>query len=326
MSIAIQLAASVPADAEVLGVGVYADRLADGEVPDPLDAAFLSAQGFAGKAGETLVVPGPSGQVVVALGLGAADEVTLRVFRKAAAALARAARRQQRVASTLLADLPTGDGDFGDGAPQGLERADVARALAEGTILGAYRYDALKSDPEASNVVRVDVVDGGEGDGDGLVTAAFERGVTVAEAVCLARDLVNEPGGELTPTAFADRAAELARGGGFTVEVLDRAAIEGEKMGGLLGVNRGSDEEPRFVRLAYEPAEARGTVALVGKGITFDSGGLSLKPADGMMKMKDDMGGAAAVLATMSVIRQVAPRMKVTGYVPATDNLSLIHI
>ena len=203
-------------------------------------------------------MPGPSGQVVVALGLGAGDEVTLRVFRKAAAALARAARRQQRVATTLLADLPTGDGDFGDGAPQGLARADVARALAEGTILGAYRYNALKSDPEASNVVRVDVVDGGEGDGDGLVTAAFERGVTVAEAVCLARDLVNEPGGELTPTAFADRAAELARGGGFTVEVLDRAAIEGEKMGGLLGVNRGSTEEPRFVKLAYEPAEAPG--------------------------------------------------------------------
>ena len=321
MSIAIQLAASVPADAEVLGVGVYADRLADGEVPDPLDAAFLSAQGFAGKAGETLVVPGPSGQVVVALGLGAADEVTLRVFRKAAAALARAARRQQRVASTLLADLPTGDGDFGDGAPRGLERADVARALAEGTILGAYRYDALKSDPEASNVVRVDVVDGGEGDGDGLVTAAFERGVTVAEAVCLARDLVNEPGGELTPTAFADRAAELARGGGFTVEVLDRAAIEGEKMGGLLGVNRGSDEEPRFVRLAYEPAEPRGTVALVGKGITFDSGGLSLKTTEGMVGMKCDMAGAAAVLATFSALDALKPPVRVLGFLPLTDNM-----
>jgi leucyl aminopeptidase len=319
MSIAIQLAESVPADAEVLGVGVYADRLADGTVPEPLDAAFLTAQGFAGKPGETLVVPGAAGQVVVALGLGDSADVTVRTFRKAAAALARAGRRQQRVATTLLADLPAADPDgFGEGDAGRLDRAEVARALAEGTVLGAYRYTALKSDPEASNVTHVDVV--ASDNGDGLV-AAFARGSAVAEAVCLARDLVNEPGGELTPRAFADRAVELGRGGGFSVEVLDRPAIEGEKMGGLLGVNRGSDEDPRFVKLVYEPDSPRGTVALVGKGITFDSGGLSLKTPEGMIGMKCDMAGAAAVLATFSALDVVKPPVRVLGYLPLTDNM-----
>jgi leucyl aminopeptidase len=324
MPIAIQLSPSVPADAEVLGVGVYADRLEDGEVPGPLDASYLTTQGFTAKPGETLVAPGPGGQVVVALGLGDQGEVTTKVFRKAAAALARAAHRQQRVATTLLADVPGSDPEgFGEGDGGGLDRAEVARALAEGTILGAYRYTALKSDPEASNIVRVDVVAADEGaDGsDGVVTAAFDRGVAIAQAVCLARDLVNEPGGELTPTAFADKAVELARSGRFTAEVLDRQAIEGEKMGGLLGVNRGSEEEPRFVKLAYEPESPRATIALVGKGITFDSGGLSLKTADGMIGMKCDMAGAAAVLATFSALGAMRPPVRVLGFLPLTDNM-----
>jgi leucyl aminopeptidase len=324
MPIAIQLSPSVPADAEVLGVGVYADRLEDGEVPGPLDASYLTTQGFTAKPGETLVAPGPGGQVVVALGLGDQGEVTTKVFRKAAAALARAAHRQQRVATTLLADVPGSDPEgFGEGDGGGLDRAEVARALAEGTILGAYRYTALKSDPEASNIVRVDVVAADEGaDGsDGVVTAAFDRGVAIAQAVCLARDLVNEPGGELTPTAFADKAVELARSGGFTAEVLDRQAIEGEKMGGLLGVNRGSEEEPRFVKLAYEPESPRATIALVGKGITFDSGGLDLKTAEGMLRMKDDMSGAAAVLGIMKALPQLRPAVEVHGLIAATENM-----
>src|SRR4029453_13653345 len=120
------------------------------------------------------------------------------------------------------------------------------------------------------------------GKGGKRVTAALERGRTIAEAVCLARDLVNQPGGTLTPTAFAERAEQLAVAGGFSAEVLDRAAIEEEGLGGLLGVNRGSEEEPRFVKLSWEPERARATVALVGKGITFDSGGLSLKTTESM--------------------------------------------
>jgi leucyl aminopeptidase len=306
MSIAIQLTGALPADTEVIGVGVFSDRSSEGDFPAPLDGTFLTSQGFGAKPGEARVAPGSDGRLVVALGLGPSDEVTTAVFRKAAAALARAASRQERVATTLLGDVPGG-----------LDVAAVAGAVAEGAVLGAYRFTALKSDPEGSSIVRFDVV----GEGGEPVVAALAEGVAVAEAVCVARDLVNQPGGDLTPTAFAERATALGEAGGFRVEVLDKGAIEDEKMGGLLGVNRGSDEEPRFVKLAWEPDDARATVALVGKGITFDSGGLSLKTADGMIGMKCDMAGAAAVLAAFSALDRLKPPVRVLGYLPLTDNM-----
>jgi leucyl aminopeptidase len=193
----------------------------------------------------------------------------------------------------------------------------VAQALGEGVVLGAYRYTALKSDPEPSHLESLVVV----GPGGARVVAAIERGRSVAEAVCLARDLVNQPGGSLTPTAFATRAEEIGALRGFDVEVLDRDAIEDEKLGGLLGVNRGSTEDPRFVKLSWAPDKPRGTVALVGKGITFDSGGLSLKTTEGMVGMKGDMAGAAAVLATFSALDAVRPPVRVVGYLPLTDNM-----
>jgi leucyl aminopeptidase len=305
MSIAIKLSGALPADTEVVGIGVFSEHLSAGEVAKPLDAGFLSSQGFTAKPGESQVAPLPDGQLVVALGLGASEEAGPAAFRRAAAALARAAGRQERVATTLLDDVP-----------DGVDPVEVARAMAEGVVLGAYRYTALKSDPEVSTIARVDVV----GSGDGLAEALDEGGV-VAEAVCLARDLINQPGGELTPSAFADRASDLAEAGGFAADVLGRDAIEAEKMGGLLGVNRGSDEEPRFVRLTWEPENPRGTVALVGKGITFDSGGLSLKTADGMIGMKCDMAGAAAVLATFSALDRLRPPVRVLGFLPLTDNM-----
>ena len=182
-------------------------------------------------------------------------------------------------------------------------------------LLGAYRYTALKSDPEPHHIESLAVVSEG---GDG-VQAALERGRVVGEAVRVTRDLVNQPGGALTPTAFADRAAELAELKGFEVEVLDRVAIEEEALGGLLGVNRGSTEEPRFVKLAWQPAgPAQATVALVGKGITFDSGGLSLKPSDSMIGMKGDMAGAAAGWWAFSAPCAAPPLARVLGSLPPT--------
>jgi leucyl aminopeptidase len=159
------------------------------------------------------------------------------------------------------------------------------------------------------------------GTGGKRVQAGLDRGALLAEATCFARDLVNEPGGALTPRALAQVAVEVAEREGLRVSVLDQVDIEAAGLGGLLGVNRGSSEPPRFIELAYEPERPRGHLALVGKGITFDSGGLSLKTAEGMMGMKGDMGGAAAVLAAMSAVRGVAPRMRVSAYLPATDNM-----
>jgi leucyl aminopeptidase len=288
MSIAIQLTRALPdADeagsegrtpVDAVGVGVFADRFDDGDVPEGLDAAFLRSQGFTAKPGQSCVVPGPNGRVVVALGLGAPADATPATYRTAA----------------------------------------VAQAVAEGVVLGAYRYTALKSDPEPSHIESLTVV----GRGGKRVMVALDRGRAVGEAVRVARDLVNQPGGTLTPTAFAGRAEEMADLKGFDVEVLDRAAIEAEEMGGLLGVNRGSTQEPRFLKLSWNPAgTSRGTVALVGKGITFDSGGLSLKPSDSMIGMKGDMAGAAAVLATFSALDAVQPPVQVRGYLPLTDNM-----
>jgi leucyl aminopeptidase len=313
MAIAIELIPSLPDGVDAVGVGVFSEDLdagADARLPDPLDAAFLAAQGFKAKPGETCAVPGPGGQLVVALGLGPRGEATRRTFRKASAALARAARRRQTVATTLL--------DQADGL-DGLAPADVARSVAEGALLGAYSYTALKSDPEPSRIDSLGLVASNGTDG------AIAQATAVARAVCLARDLVNEPGGSLTPRVFADRAVALAADHGFAVEVLDREAIVRERLGGLLGVNRGSEEDPRFLKLSWQPEGDSGgsapTVALVGKGITFDSGGLSLKSSDSMIGMKGDMAGAAAVLATFTALEAVRPPVRVLGYVPLTDNM-----
>ncbi|MBN2623506.1 MAG: leucyl aminopeptidase [Acidimicrobiales bacterium] len=292
---------------DAVGRGVFADDLESGDVPDGFDKAFLASQGFEAKPGQSCVVPGADGRVVVALGLGASDDVSTTTYRKAAAALARAAQRQTHLAIDVL-----------DAVPEGLDRPAVAQAVAEGVLLGSYRYTALQSDPERSHIESLTVV----GKGGKRVQAALDRGRSIGEAVRVARDLVNQPGGTLTPTAFAARAEELAELKGFDIEVLDRADIEEQQLGGLLGVNRGSAEEPRFVKLAWEPSgKVRGTVALVGKGITFDSGGLSLKTSDSMIGMKGDMAGAAAVLATFTALDAVQPPVRVLGYLPLTDNM-----
>jgi leucyl aminopeptidase len=198
------------------------------------------------------------------------------------------------------------------------ERARCARAVAEGARLGAYAFKEWRSEPPDEVLELVAIA----ARGGAKVVAAIEQGVAVAEAQCLARDLVNTPGGALTPEVLAEVAVEIAEREGLEVTVLGYDEIVAAGMGGLLGVNRGSEQEPRFVELRYEPEKPRGTLALVGKGITFDSGGLSLKTGEGMMTMKMDMGGAAAVLGAFSALRAVVPRCRVLGYLPITDNMT----
>jgi leucyl aminopeptidase len=154
------------------------------------------------------------------------------------------------------------------------------------------------------------------------VQSALDRGVGIAEAVCFARDLINEPGGSLTPSRLAEAAVEIAERDDLKISVLDEDDLVERGLGGILGVNRGSEQPPRLIELCYEPARPRGTVALVGKGITFDSGGLSMKTVDGMMTMKNDMGGAAAVLGAMSALRSLHPPVRVLGFIPSTDNMT----
>ena len=155
----------------------------------------------------------------------------------------------------------------------------------------------------------------------GSTSQAVKNGLAVGSAIAegqmLARTLINEPGGTLTAPAFARRVEKIARESGVTCKVMDLAAIKKAKLGGLLGVIRGSTNHPRFVELTYKPAgKPKGTLAFVGKGITFDAGGLSIKTGTGMMTMKMDMGGAAAVVGAMSAMKAAGVKSRVRAYIP----------
>jgi leucyl aminopeptidase len=297
----------IPADADVVGLPAFTDRLGDAPA-----AGFLAASGFTGKVGEAVPLPGVGdGPARVVVGMGAAGAVDTGVLRAAAATTARATRRYRRVAVCLQAD------------PDTLAPAAAARAMTEGFLLGGYRFTRYKTGERAGTPAteRVDLV-GWVGWAAADVQAAILAGQHVAGAVALARDLGNEPGGALTPPVFAERAADVAARTGLACEVWDEHRIAAERLGGLLGVNRGSSQPPRLVILTYEPDQPAGTVALVGKGVTFDSGGLTLKPNQMMLEMKLDMAGAGAVLGALSTLRDLGCPVRAVGWLPLTDNMS----
>ena len=307
MPITFTTSKDTPADADVLGVPVFAGRRVPESASVGFDDAFLAGRGFEGKPGETLPLPDDDGRTVVAIGVGEPDKVDAEVLRRAAAAFVRCGWRSAAAAVELLA-----------AAPGDLDRRAAAQAIVEGASLAAYQFSEFKSTSKPCLIERMAVV----GTGGARLQSGVDRGVRVAEAVNFARDLVNRPAGDLTPTDLAAIAVEMAEREGLQATVLDEVAIENERLGALRGVSLGSDEPPRLIELVYEPpGRARGTLALVGKGITFDSGGLSLKTADGMSTMKTDMGGAAAVIATMSALTALGAKTRVIGIVPATENM-----
>jgi leucyl aminopeptidase len=293
-----------------------------------LDDGRARQRGFKGKVGQTLtIVEGRSAQgsldgeapAVVFVGCGTLEAGAVgpaSALRRAAAGLVRAGGKSG--AAVLV--LPPSVADR-VGTPRG-----AVQAVAEGAVLAAYRFVSHKSDNEGGGLERFVVA--GAGLDPAALSEGVRRGVVVADAVCLARDLVNEPPSSLTPTRFAE-AAEGHAGGrpGVTVEVWDEQRIVDERLGGLLGVARGSAEPPRLVKVAYEPEDPVTVdgrvphVILVGKGITFDSGGLSLKTAEGMTTMKTDMSGAAAVLATVAACGDLGVRVRVTAIAPTTENM-----
>ena len=278
---------------------------------DGFDAAVLDISGFEGKADQVHLQPADSGFAGL-VGVGPASDMTAATIRRAGAAMARSCSRHTRVAVRLPDDA-------------GVDIAAARRALAEGVILGGYRYTAFKSSADGSDgsngtpkLARVDVV----GSTSAAAKDALARGAAIAAGVCVARDLSNEPGGSLTAPVFAQRAEAVAREAGLESRVWTEAEIRKERLGGLLGVNRGSANPPRYVELVYEPeGDPAATLAFVGKGITFDAGGLSIKTAQGMMAMKMDMCGAAAIIGAMSVLPSLGAPVRVKGYLPMTDNM-----
>jgi leucyl aminopeptidase len=191
-------------------------------------------------------------------------------------------------------------------------------ALTEGVTLARYEFNRFRSRPQVEPPLTLTLVVAGV---NGARRKAIRRGEITASATCYARDLANTPAGSLTPRSLASEAQQLA-GAGLTVRIHDRGAIRRLKMGALMGVAQGSREAPFLIELIYRPARrARRRVALVGKGITFDSGGLSLKPADSMQAQKRDMAGGAVVLAVMQALRPLGLPVEVHGYVPAAENM-----
>jgi leucyl aminopeptidase len=190
--------------------------------------------------------------------------------------------------------------------------------FAVGILLAGYRFDTYLTNQDAESFVCAEVVLSEQQ----TKSAALERAQVLAEAVALARDLINEPPSRLTPTDFTRIASDVAARSGLEIRVWDENDCAHERLGGLLGVARGSVEPPRAIKLTYRPQHSTNKkVGLVGKGITFDSGGLSLKSGEGMMTMKTDMGGAAAVLAAMSTLRALNVSHEVNGYLMMTENM-----
>ncbi len=224
--------------------------------------------------------------------------------------MAAAVARKSGKATSLATTLAT--------AGTGLAVADAAQAVAEGLVLGGYQYLDYKGNATPSKLQKVTVIAAG----GAPVRAGVERGAAVGDAVTWARDLVNRPANEKSPSDMAAAARKLLRGTGVTVQVLDVKQLESQKMGGVLGVGQGSVQPPRFLKMTYAPSGSRGKpLALVGKGVVFDSGGLSLKTSSGMETMKTDMSGGAAVIAAMSTLAALDVKSRVTGYVPLVENM-----
>ncbi len=283
--------------------------LDDGALPnalaDPLTAALLPL-GVTGAVDEVVRVP--TGDDVVApvvvltgIGGGASRGPAHEALRRAAGAALRTLDGARRVALVLPA-----------------EAVEELQAVAEGALLGAYRFGRYRIDQPSTTEEVLVVTDLAR---ERSARAAAERAGIVAAAVNDVRDLVNMPPRDLPPASFADAATAAVKGLKVKVTVLDEKALVAGGYGGLVGVGQGSTRPPRLVKLAYSPARSKTHVALVGKGITFDSGGLSIKPAKAMETMKMDMAGAAAVLHTVVAAARLDLSVKVTGWLALAENM-----
>ncbi|HSE85994.1 MAG TPA: leucyl aminopeptidase [Candidatus Binatia bacterium] len=243
------------------------------------------------------------------VGFGKANDVDSDTWRKAGA---RAKKEASALGAQEIAFFFAPDKDPGD----------AAGAVVEGVMLASYRFNKYRSNSATATAVKSLTLFKPGLKRTPSLEGSVRRVEQTVPGVFLARDLVNEPPSVTTARFLGEQAQRHCRGRGLSVEVWDKKKIEAMNLAGLLAVNRGSHEEPRFIKIHYQPSgKARKRVALIGKGITFDSGGLSLKPAKSMETMKLDMAGGAAVIGTMSRLSYLRPDVEVTGYIPATDNL-----
>jgi leucyl aminopeptidase len=314
-------------DVQALAVAVFKDERADEGFLKELDAAagglvgsVLESEEMKGKEGETVYLhlpagpSGPKAKRLLLVGVGERSDYRAAQVSQFAGAAVRALRSRNVKAVGLVA------------RPEGVEAEAAASAAVEGAVIGLYEPDKYRTiDKEERAVERLVVVSGGAD--DAALRRGAERGRIVGESVNFTRDLANEPGAYMTPTIMAERAQEIANEFGLEIDVLDQARMEQEGMGALLSVARGSDEPPKMMVLTYMPdgkqsvEDGEDFLALVGKGITFDTGGISIKPSENMELMKYDMTGGATVLGVMRAVAQLKPPIPVLGVVPSSENM-----
>ena len=311
--------AQIEADAIVVNLfeGVEQPGGATAAVDKALDGAISSLIGrgeIKGKFGEVSIIHTfgklPAGIVAVA-GLGKRQDFNVNKIRGVAGESCRSLRKLNcRKIATILHGAGTGD----------IELEASAEAIAEGALLGLYSFNKYKK-PEYADVEEMLVVVREEGKIP-VLEPAVHKGTAIAEATNLARDMVNEPANYMTPTRMAEAAKEIATKYNLEFKVFDSKDMETMGMGALLGVAKGSSQPPQLITLSYKGDErSEKALGFLGKGITFDSGGISIKPSEGMGEMKDDMAGAAAVMAALGAIAQLKPQINVTAIIPATENL-----
>ena len=315
------VSANTPALVVNLFKGVKVPGGATGAVDKALDGAIsaLVEDGeITGRKGEMTLVHtmgriGP-GRVIVA-GLGPQDEFDAEVVRRVSSEALRFLRARGISRAVTIA--------HGAGIG-GLPPEDVGQAIAEGSLLGLYRFDRYHTNGDGSedNLDELTIAELDRDRAD-AIRSGVGQGRAIAEATIIARSMVNEPANVMTPTSMAEVARGVAEENGLGFETLDNADMKRMGMGAFMGVAQGSDEPAKLIILSYEgdPENPDNNLGLIGKGITFDTGGISLKPAAGMESMKGDMAGGASVIAAMQIIAQLKPRINVTGMVAATENM-----
>jgi leucyl aminopeptidase len=269
--------------------------------------AHLERETFKGEPGDVLSLPAydrlGATRTVMLVGLGSAESLNATAFRKAGAAIVRKAGRTDTVYAAVT---------------QSATPAQVA-AFCEGALLAAYTFTEHKSEPKPFLLRSIVLAVRKPGE---RLNAALERAQHRATATMVVRDLANAPSLGKTPEWLAKQAVALGKASGVTVSVMEPAELRERGFGGVLAVGSGSTRQPRLIRMDYDPAgKTKARVLLVGKGITFDTGGLSIKPNDGMAAMKTDMAGGAAVIATMQALPALGLPIRVTGLVPAAENM-----
>ena len=289
--------------------------LASDDAPARAAQAVLDGGEFKAESSETLLIHAPAGlkaKRLLIVGLGKAAKLTIHEVRKGAGIAVRFAK--PRTLREIAIAAPIGEA---------LDPKLTLRALAEGAILGDYDSDTYRSDRKDRSVQAVQIVAPQSFDRN-AAEAGLREGVIIAESQNFTRELVNEPGNRLTPTILGQRAAAMCREFGLQCEVSSTEKMRELQMGAFLSVAQGSEEPPALIVMQYTPpnAPANGPVlGLVGKGITFDTGGISIKPSDSMEKMKYDMAGGAAMIGAMRAIAQLKPQVRVLAVVCATENL-----